>query len=189
MPDATPQTAAQYLDQWPIATTIGGEWFPYLIPGAGQAELLQLLEGRITHPYDPKQFFHAATFLSEACRLTPEIIKSGFRNAVRASSVIPALLKACDTDGSFASRHSTIHTLAMVSSGDVVPGFEAVLCNRRDTDPLLLPKLILEIGWLGGDSDRASHHVASSTQYLSCWSLLNNFLRGKPRGICRTVTR
>jgi hypothetical protein len=174
MPTDESPTAAAYLSRWDFCEPLWEEHLTYFRQGAKRDELLTVLHQHIVAPIGNEDCNHAMDFLRDACQLSPDSVRFAFRDAVLASPLVPALLALCDRDGSLNRRLNAVYTLAKIGATNALPGLEAVLRRRRDIDPLLLPRLLMEIGWLGGDRDRSAQYVAQSTGYLSRWSLLGN---------------
>jgi hypothetical protein len=94
------------------------------------------------------------------------------KTAVRAC--VPRYLKPALIDALIAPvymvRHQAIYTLGKMAFREDLPLLLNVFERYLDHDPLLVPKLIGEISWLGGEGAPLLARVLTHPHYLTRWS-------------------
>lgn len=92
--------------------------------------------------------------------------------AVRAcvpTELTPALVDALIAPV-YIVRHQAIYTLGKMTFREDLPSLLNVFERYMDQDPLLVPKLIGEISWLGGEGAPLLARVRTHPLYLTRWS-------------------
>ncbi len=95
------------------------------------------------------------------------------------SAIIPELEYLVLADNHFIRKH-IIYTLGKICSYNSVPVLLHAFSELRDRDPILLPRLVGELFWLGVKNRHALiESMTASNQYITRWSVveaLNQFI-------------
>jgi hypothetical protein len=89
-------------------------------------------------------------FIRDSVLIAPEHgLGSEFREAFHTSAIVPELERLVLASGYFL-RNSVIHTLGKTGCIGSLPTLGRAFHHLLEHDPLVLPELLLEIGWLEG---------------------------------------
>lgn len=117
--------------------------------------------------------------IGDTCLFITDFVLSCSRNDTCKQSwdklepnIIPKLQYLVLADNHFI-RRQVIYTLGKICSYDSVPVMLNAFHQLRDKDPILLPRLIGELFWLGVDNRRdIIGSMAASNQYTTRWAMM-----------------
>lgn len=113
-------------------------------------------------------------FIRDAILLAPHSPHvQAFRNQVYESDVISHLERLV-LSTHYLHRRNAAFTLGKINSVKSIPILHQAVYQLHDRDPIILPRLILEINWLErNDSFDLLTFISKSTNYIARWSLLD----------------
>lgn len=118
--------------------------------------------------------------LSATCLLIRDYVRLGGQNQICQEkwdsqskwAIVPELERLVLSDNHFI-RKKVIYTLGKICSYDSVPILLRAFHKLRDQDPILLPRLVGELFWLGVDHPGdVIERMIASPQYLTRWAVL-----------------
>ncbi len=136
-------------------------------PGADET-LIQLL-----HSEDLETINATCLFITDAVLLGSQnpICEEGWESHSQ-GAIVPELERLVLSDNHFI-RKQVIYTLGKICSYDSIPILLQAFHQFRDQDPILLPRLVGELFWLGVDHPGdVIQSMVASPQYLTRWAVL-----------------
>jgi hypothetical protein len=89
------------------------------------------------------------------------------------SSIITTLEELVFSSNHF-TRNQVIYTLGKTSSYRSIPALNQAFNKFLDTDPILLPRLVFEMGWLGAENFRSLvDPIISSPIFMTRWAVIS----------------
>ena len=118
--------------------------------------------------------------INATCLLIRDYVRLGSQNPIcqegweshSQGAIVPELERLVLSDNHFI-RQQVIYTLGKICSYDSIPILLRAFHQFRDQDPILLPRLVGELFWLGVDYPGGLiESMISSPQYLTRWAVL-----------------
>lgn len=123
------------------------DYLDHIISTATPSELFSALD-ELLKATDPQILSHTLLFIQDMILVQPGPERQILREKYPHSSVVHAIevLLPCNN---YALRQQAVYVLGKTCSHSSVSKLEALFLERCDRDPLLLPRLMGELGWLG----------------------------------------
>lgn len=118
--------------------------------------------------------------VSSTCLFIRDLVLFGSRNSdceqfvqgYLESSIAKTLEQILSSPNHFV-RKEAVYTLGKTCSYGSVPALNQAFSALRDIDPILLPRLIGEIGWLGGNFWALLDSMMGSQVYMTRWAVID----------------
>lgn len=142
----------------------------------------------LLHADDEEAIRDACLVIRDGVLLAGEPLGRVFRRGLDENSVIARLEALLFTDN-FNTRDVAAYTLGKIVSRSSLPILIDAFATYRDTDPLLVARLISECIWLGANKWRLLAQALESPVYMTRWSILDTLGAAYPEPTKRDERR
>jgi hypothetical protein len=134
------------------------------------AEELFSVLNHLLQSNDPDQVSITLTFIRDFMIMNRSLEREEISDRYPESSLVQMIEELLFCPNHF-TRKSAVYTLGKTCSYNSVSVITQAFHHFRDRDPILLPRLLGELGWLGGESfDDCVMSMAESPLYITRWA-------------------
>lgn len=164
----------------PIATSIlqyldhlqDADYFPQIINSISAVNLLKIINDLLKSG-DDETVRLTCIFIRDLVLLSPPHPDcENFGQDYLESSIITTLEELIFSPNHF-TRSQVIYTLGKTGSSKSIPALNQAFSKFLNTDPILLPRIVFEMGWLGAENFRSLvEPITNSPIYMTRWAII-----------------